>query len=207
MLYKFMTIGIDEVGRGALAGPVTVAAVAVPRELRIRNYELGNLKDSKKLSSKKREAWFAFFKNHSQIAYAVARVYPKKIDRINISNAANLAASRAFKKLVAKCQISNAKYRVLLDGGLCLGIKGINQRTIVKGDEKYKAIKIASIIAKVLRDKEMSRLSKKYPVYGFHIHKGYGTKDHIKSIKKHGPSDVHRASFLRFLRHSWISTL
>jgi len=205
-------IGIDEVGRGALAGPVVVAAVAVPRGLRIMNYEFGKLKDSKKLTPKRREKWFDFFRAHLKIDYAVARVYPRAIEKMNISKAANLAALRAFRRLVSsiKCQVSS--YDVFLDGGLFLG-NNVNIRenprknprlsarttvkTVVRGDEKIKAISAASIVAKVSRDKGMCHLAKKYPQYGFEIHKGYGTKKHFAAIRKHGPSEVHRLTFLR----------
>ena len=190
------TIGIDEVGRGSLAGPVVVAAVAMPKKLILRNEGLGKLRDSKKLSAKQREAWTKYFKNHQKISYALARVYPKTIDRINISRAANLAALRAFCRLIYDLRIKN--YEAFLDGGLFLGngkSRNNNGKTIIKGDEKITAIKIASIVAKVWRDNVMKRLAKKYPRYGFEIHKGYGTKIHFAAIKKFGPSEVHRRSF------------
>ncbi|TSC82090.1 MAG: ribonuclease HII [Parcubacteria group bacterium Gr01-1014_20] len=192
-------IGLDEVGRGSLAGPVVVAAVLIPKGLRIMNYELGIMKDSKKVNSQKREKWFRFFKNHPDVLYTLARVYPKKIDQINISNAANLAALHAYERLV-----SGIIYKVpdvYLDGGLYLGggKNRIPAKTVIRGDEKITAIKIASIIAKVSRDKFMARLAKKYPKYNFETHKGYGTKRHIQVIKKFGPLIVHRRSFLRFI--------
>ncbi len=192
-------IGIDEVGRGSLAGPVVVAAVALPAGARFRN-----LKDSKKLSADKREEWFAYVKKES-IAYTVARVYPKGIDIINISGAANLAAVKSFSRLLGRLGIKRQKnLKIFLDGGLYLtksrphSIKFENwqTKTIIKGDEKINAIKLASIVAKVTRDKYMKRLHNSYPQYNFHINKGYGTKNHIKSIKKHGSSEVHRRSFV-----------
>lgn len=202
---KFV-IGIDEVGRGALAGPVTVVAVAAPKNLEFRIWNLGRLRDSKKLSAKQREAWFTYFKDHPQIEYAVARVYPRAIERMNISAAANLAALRAFSRLVAKCQVSGVKCQVFLDGGLHLGnprsprqsafSQRMSARTVVRGDEKIKAVAIASIIAKVYRDRLMARLAKQYPQYGFEIHKGYGTKAHLAAIRKHGASGMHRLTFL-----------
>jgi len=124
------------------------------------------------------------------------------IDKIGISNAANLAASRALEKVIANCKIANCK--IFLDGGLYLNQNiRVNQRThqrqsvstIIKGDEKIPAIMLASIIAKVIRDRLMIKLHKKYPQYGFDKHKGYGTKFHIKAIKKFGPSPIHRQSF------------
>ncbi len=191
-------IGIDEVGRGSLAGPVVVAAVALPAGARFRN-----LKDSKKLSADKREEWFAYVKKES-IAYTVARVYPKGIDIINISGAANLAAVKSFSRLLGNLGIKRQKnLKIFLDGGLYLtksrphSIKFVNwqTKTIIKGDEKINAIKLASIVAKVTRDRYMIKLHELYPKYGFDAHKGYGTKTHIKAIRRHGYSDVHRRSF------------
>ncbi len=223
-------MGIDEVGRGSLAGPVVVAAVAVPKELRIRNYELGKLRDSKKLSAKQRELWFEYFKKHPQITYSLAKVYPRVIERKNISKAANLAALRAFRRLVSSFpeaeprrkasfqrgrqvrygagKFQDPRFKIFLDGGLYLGnnittSQVVNNRTcdvktLIKGDEKITAIKAASILAKVSRDRFMKRLAKKYPRYGFEVHKGYGTKRHMRAIKKYGPSPAHRLTFLRF---------
>ena len=196
---KKYVIGIDEVGRGALAGPVVVAVALIKDQRTVRAHrELGKLKDSKKLSPKKRRAWFAYFKDHPAIGYAVARVYPRRIEKINISRAANLAAERAYKKLIADHRLSVSRLRIFLDGGLFLGNgeQPKNAKTIVKGDEKIPAVAIASIIAKVSRDRFMCRLAKKCPVYGFDTHKGYGTKAHYKVLKKHGPSDMHRITFL-----------
>ncbi|MEK7555341.1 MAG: ribonuclease HII [Patescibacteria group bacterium] len=203
-------IGIDEVGRGPLAGPVVVAALAAPNNLKfkIKNFppKAGQplaekfktkLRDSKKLSPKQREIWFKWIKEN--LHYSIASVYPSVIDRINISNAANLAANRAFKKIIANYKIANCK--IFLDGGLylskSLNSKSyiLNSRTIIKGDEKIPAIALASIVAKVVRDKKMAEYHKKYPRYGFAQHKGYGTKKHIKAIKKHGISLIHRKSF------------
>lgn len=199
-------VGIDEVGRGALAGPVVVAAAALLQKAGPpRSVALGPLKDSKKLTAKKREAWCAYFNDHTQIQFAVARVYPRQIERRNISKAANVAAERAFDRLVQKYRL-DPKISVFLDGGLFLGNssqRGIgdqgkikNAKTIIKGDEKINAIKVASIVAKVHRDKFMRGLAKKYPAYGFEVHKGYGTTAHMAAIKKHGASAAHRLTFL-----------
>lgn len=207
---------MDEVGRGSLAGPVAVAAALIPKGLKIRNRELKELKDSKKLSPTQREKWSKYFKNHPQISYAISRVYPRKIEKINISSAANLAALRAFLRLSKTYNLKPSTCSIFLDGGLYLGNqryakKGqrksasslrLSATTVVKGDEKIPAIKIASIIAKVSRDAQMRRLAEKYPRYGFEIHKGYGTKAHLAAIKKFGPSAIHRQSFLRFLQNS-----
>ena len=192
-------IGIDEVGRGPLAGPVTVVALALPRALRIKNNELGELKDSKKLSAKRREKWETIVINNPTIFYETASVYPKMIDRINISKAANLAATRAVTKLISNYQFLISNLRIYLDGGLYLNQRSLNARTIVRGDEKFTCIKLASIMAKVKRDRAMKRNNKKYPAYGFDDHKGYGTKKHILALKKHGMSPIHRKTFLKFL--------
>lgn len=202
-------IGIDEVGRGSLAGPVVVCAAAIPAGWRpvcsgvkVRNrFNSGRkigLRDSKKLSSRQREAWFKYLTKHPALRYSIARVYPRKIEKLNITNAANLAALKAFRKLTAVCGAKFKTCSVLLDGGLFLGNGGHFPRakTVVRGDEKFVAVKIASILAKVHRDWLMARLAKKYPVYGFEIHKGYGTKNHLAAIRKYGPSPVHRLTFI-----------
>ena len=200
-------IGIDEVGRGALAGPVTVAALALQTNIRTsqvhKTCDVPKLKDSKKLSSKQREEWFKWIKKHTNklknvsMFYAVESVSPKIIDKINISQAANLAATNAFRRLIKKVKIKNC--RVCLDGGLYLP-KILNSKfhilnSIIKGDEKIPAIALASIVAKVHRDKLMKRLHKKYPRYDFINNVGYGVKKHIKAIKKYGLSPIHRKSF------------
>ena len=206
-------IGIDEVGRGSLAGPVAVCAVCIPTNLKLsarggsasggktKNLKLGKLRDSKKLIADRRERWFEYFSANKKVRYAIARVHPRKIEEINISRAANLAASRAYKQLFARHEIDAEKCAVFLDGGLYLGnkrksVKEYGAHTVIKGDEKILAITIASIIAKVVRDRWMRKLSKKFPGYGFEIHSGYGTKRHIAAIKKFGPSSAHRLTFL-----------
>jgi ribonuclease HII len=194
-------IGIDEVGRGALAGPVMVAAALVPYDFFVAPVQAGVhasiIKDSKKLSPKQREAWFLYFKESLAVDFAVARVYPRGIEKMNISRAANLAALRAYKRLIANGTLQIA-HKIFLDGGLFLGrgAQPKNAKTIVKGDEKIPAVAIASIVAKVSRDHFMVRLAKKYPEYGFEAHKGYGTKKHYKALKKHGPCEAHRKTFL-----------
>ncbi len=199
-------IGIDEVGRGPLAGNVTVAAVAMAKKLKLKTRNL-KLRDSKKLTSRQREIWFSCIKKELCLPYAVASVSPRAIDKINISEAANLAASRAFNKLILKLKkpASLEGSRIFLDGGLFLQssklkIWDLKPKTIIKGDEKIPAISLASIVAKVSRDRQMKNLSKKYPQYGLEKHKGYGTKEHFKAIKKHGPSKIHRLTFLKKMR-------
>lgn len=205
------SVGIDEVGRGSLAGPLFVSAAAIPANLHFGN----SLKDSKKLSPKQRAEWFKKIKSHPGVTFAISRIYPRAIEKKNVSRAANLAALRAFKRLTSNFQRLTSNTSVFLDGGLYLGngrqrILKLPHRsalsprlsattvvkTVVKGDEKIPAIKIASIIAKVSRDRTMVRLAKKYPQYKFEVHKGYGTKRHIQAIKKFGPSKIHRLTFL-----------
>lgn len=190
-------IGIDEVGRGSLAGPVTVAVVAIPVNLKLPRLNLNRLRDSKKLTPRQREQWFQYIKSHNRIFYAVASVSPAKIDRINISKSANLAAFRAFSKLTSLQNVNIGKrpVQILLDAGLSLPA-AIKHRAFIKGDEKFNCIKLASIVAKVSRDRFMGKMHKKFPVYGFDKHKGYGTKKHFAAIKKYGPGKIHRLTFL-----------
>lgn len=181
-------IGIDEAGRGPLAGPVVVAGVlyrggtAFPKVLR-------GIKDSKKLSARQREEWFTRITACPDFAWAVARVSPVTIDRINILQASRLGARRVYAKLAPSNNVM-----AMLDGGLLLPA-GVPQETIVKGDEKIPLIAAASIIAKVTRDRLMIKLHKKYPRYRFDLHKGYGTVLHRKFLVQFGPSPIHRASF------------
>ena len=191
-------VGSDEVGRGSLAGPVVVAAVLLPQKLRIRSYKSSPLRDSKRLTASGRENWFGFFRKNPVIKYTLAKVHPRKIEKINISRAANLAALRAYLRLTKNFKFHIPSFMIYLDGGLYLG-NGKNRvlaRTVIRGVLKLPAIKIASIIAKVNRDKLMTRLAKKYPRYGFEVHKGYGTRAHYAAIKKFGPSEIHRSTFL-----------
>ena len=197
-------IGLDEVGRGALAGPVVVAAAAIPINLVVRSGGgRVTLRDSKKLSARQRELWFNYFRRSPKLYSAVAKVHPRTIEKINISRAGNRAALRAIRKLIPLLPCPVSRVAVFLDGGLYLGNKrqgarGVEYRakTIIRGDEKITAVKIASIIAKVTRDRLMVRLSERYPEYGFEIHKGYGTLRHRRVIKKYGRTVVHRSTFL-----------
>lgn len=200
---KKWTIGIDEVGRGALAGPVVVCAAllkgVIPAEAGVRISKSGKLRDSKKLSGRQREKWFSYFKSCPTIDFAVARIYPRRIEKMNISRAANLAAGRACERLIAGHGLTSCDVHIFLDGGLFLGnaAQPKNARTVVKGDEKFPAVAIASIIAKVSRDRFMVRLAKKYPEYGLDAHKGYGTKRHYEALERYGSRDIHRKTFLR----------
>lgn len=190
-------IGIDEAGRGPLAGPVAVAGVAVKtKDKRQRIKILRGIRDSKKLSAKQREEWYKILTNHPKIDWAVTKIWPKVIDRINIAQAANLGAARVYKRLSLggkRLSLGRTIFPVL-DGSLYLS-KNIPHETIIKGDEKIPVIAAASIIAKVTRDRTMLRLHKKYPQYGLDVHKGYGTKLHRAMVKKFGRAEVHRKSF------------
>jgi len=188
-------IGIDEAGRGPLAGPVVVGAVALPKGSSLSFKGLPKLKDSKQLSKSQREVWFEYIKNNPDIFFSSARIYQKKIDRINIAQASNLAASKALEYLMREI---GEPYEILIDGSLYLGDpahKDLNAKTIIRGDEKRTAIKLASIVAKVTRDRYMDLLHERYPEYGFGSHKGYGTKFHLKMIKKHGICPIHRRTY------------
>jgi ribonuclease HII len=155
--------------------------------------KLSALHDSKKLTPKQRDAWYAHLTRHPRIRYAVARVYPRQIEKRNISRAANLAAWRAFTRLAVRG-------RVFLDGGLFLKDKAhsasLKAKTIIKGDENIPAVAMASIIAKVTRDRFMKRMAEHYPGYGFELHKGYGTRAHLAAVRRIGPSPIHRRTFL-----------
>lgn len=148
------------------------------------------LRDSKSLTSSQRLYFAQLLKNHPRIAYSLARVYPRVIDRINVFQATRLAMKRAVKRLVPKPDF------LLIDGAAVLKRNTIPQRAVVKGDKKIFSIAAASVLAKVTRDAIMKRLSKKFIGYGFERHKGYATRSHYKALRKYGPSKVHRLSFL-----------
>ena len=196
-------IGVDEAGRGPLAGPVSVGVCVVPASLtrkillrQVRASGISKLKDSKKLSAKMREVWFAKMQEmqkNRQINFSVTLVSNKIIDTKGLSFAIKKALFLSLKNL----EVSPTDCLVLLDGGLHAPAQFIHQKTIIKGDEKEFAISLASIAAKVTRDRHMTRLAKKYPAYNFEIHKGYGTARHIATIKKEGISPIHRHSFLK----------
>lgn len=178
--------GVDEAGRGPLAGPVFAAAVILPEGME----DIG-INDSKKLSEKKRDALFDIIKEKA-IAWSVASADEKEIDEINILNATFLAMKRAVEGLSVKPDAA------LIDGNRKPGL-GIEEMTVIKGDAKSVSIAAASILAKVSRDRYLLELDKKYPEYQFSKHKGYPTKLHYEMIKEHGISPVHRLSFLKNL--------
>lgn len=190
-------IGVDEVGRGPLAGPVAVGAVLLKSEILKKNKAWGSgFKDSKKLSSKAREAWLHKIneaRKEGWLEYAVIFVSSKVIDKKGLSYAIRSAVSKALINI----KKSPNETKILLDGGLRAPSQYLNQETIIKGDEKELSIALASIVAKVARDKRMVSLSKKFPQYGFEKHKGYGTRAHYEAIKNHGITPQHRKSFLK----------
>ena len=192
-----MIIGIDEVGRGPLAGPVTVAAVAAKYPVLSIRYQVffRNIRDSKKLTPKKRDEWFKKLTVNPRILIAHSSVSHKIIDRIGITKAVSRAVKNCLRILNTKYLILDTHHKVLLDGSLHAPAEYKDQQTIIKGDEKIPIISAASIIAKVIRDRKMVRLAKEYPEYAFEIHKGYGTKFHRAAIRKYGICDIHRRSF------------
>lgn len=192
-------IGIDEVGRGPLAGPVAVGAACIYVEHKTKVAKLFPIvKDSKKLSAKAREEWMVRIREAEAagfIATTVAFVAPGPIDKNGIAPSIRLALTKALEAVEHEVEHT----RVLLDGGLRAPAHYKNQETIIKGDEKELAIALASIVAKVARDKRMIALAKKYPAYGFEQHKGYGTRAHYEALEKHGLTPHHRTSFLKRL--------
>lgn len=185
---KKLIAGMDEVGRGPLAGPVCVACVIMPLDDLIEGVD-----DSKKLSEKKRELLFEQIKEKA-ICYSIQMVDEQTIDKINILEATKLAMKRAVESMSVTPDV------VLVDAINKLDVE-TEIKGIIKGDALSYSIGCASILAKVTRDRLMCDLAKEYPEYGFEKHKGYGTKVHIEAIKKYGPCVYHRLSFLKFLEN------
>ena len=176
--------GVDEAGRGPLAGPVCAAAVILPE-----NLEIPGLNDSKKLTDKKRRELFPIIKEQA-ISYGIAFASEQEIDEINILQATFLAMQRAIDQLEGKANFA------LIDGNREKDF-GLPVMTVVKGDSRSANIAAASVLAKVTRDLYMEELAKEYPQYGFEIHKGYGTKAHYAALTELGASPVHRKTFLK----------
>ena len=176
--------GVDEAGRGPLAGPVCAAAVILPAGIQIPG-----LDDSKKLSEKRREALFDVIVDQA-LAYGIAFAEVAEIEELNILGATFLAMNRAIEQLPISPALA------LIDGNRNSGI-AVPSRSIVGGDGKCASIAAASILAKVTRDRYMYEMAQQYPQYGFDKHKGYGTKAHYAAIREFGPCDIHRMSFLR----------
>ena len=181
-----LVAGVDEVGRGPIAGPVVAAAVILPLDEEKR---ILGINDSKKLSAKKREALAEQIKE-AALAYAIEEVSHEVIDEINILQATRLAMKRAIEKL------SPCPDFVLTDGNMTLDIS-FPQESIVKGDAKVASIGAASILAKVHRDALMTKFAEQFPCYGFERNEGYGTKEHIEAIKERGICQIHRKTFVK----------
>ena len=179
-----LVCGVDEAGRGPLAGPVCAAAVILPPELVIPG-----LNDSKKLTDKKRRELYDVITAEA-VSYGIAFASEKEIDKINILQATFLAMARAMEKLTPQPELA------LIDGNRAKDF-GLPVRTIVKGDSLSASIAAASILAKVTRDRLMEQYDEAYPQYGFAIHKGYGTKRHYEALREFGPSPIHRMTFLK----------
>lgn len=176
--------GVDEVGRGPLAGPVCAAAVILPKGMIINGVD-----DSKKLSEKKRERLYEEIINNA-VAYSVAFVEPSVIDEINIRQATHKAMQQAVYDLKTKADF------LLVDGNDRIAFDGVESEYVVKGDSKFECIAAASIVAKVTRDRYMVEMDSVYPHYGFAKNKGYGTKEHMLGIRQYGIADIHRRSFI-----------
>jgi ribonuclease HII len=216
-------IGIDEVGRGPIAGPVAVCAFLLKDEKILENQKdknLPKLKDSKKLSKKQRELWFEYLKKQKEEGncdYFVSFVSSENIDKFGIAKCIQKALDKSLMKITSPenlftrssdeggrvarpsqkdIQDQFSSFHIFLDGGLHAPKEYENQETIIKGDELYPVISCASIIAKVTRDRIMAKYGKEYPEYGFEKHSGYGTKAHYEAIKKHGRTPIHRKTFI-----------
>lgn len=210
------TIGIDEVGRGPIAGPVAVGAFVFLDEKAKKLFR--GVKESKQLSERKREQWFGVIekvrndvviiggKKSRRVDFQVTFQSEKVIDTKGLSYAIRTALSTSLNTIVKRNRIGSvlkaepsnnfSHVKVLLDGGLKAPPHYMDQKTIIKGDEKEMTIALASICAKVLRDRKMNALAKKHPRYGFEKHKGYGTRAHYRAIRRYGRLGVHRKSFL-----------
>lgn len=176
--------GVDEAGRGPLAGPVCAAAVILPADI-----DIPGLNDSKKLSDKKRRELFPIIQEKA-VAYAIAFADHKEIDEINILQATYLAMERAISQLSVKPDLA------LIDGNRAKDF-GVPVQTIIHGDSLSANIAAASVLAKVTRDDYMLKMAEEYPQYSFEVHKGYGTKAHYAALTEYGPSPIHRMSFLK----------
>lgn len=186
-------VGVDEVGRGPLAGPVTVCALAVAKDF--DSTLCKGIKDSKKLSPAQRQKWLSVIntlKEQGSVQYSIVSVESDVIDSRGIS----YAITHALEGALAQLALDPHTTSVLLDGGLKAPPIFLNQQTIIKGDETEPIISMASIVAKEHRDALMKKCGEDYPEYGFAEHKGYGTKKHLDAIKKHGMSIVHRRTFI-----------
>ena len=200
-------VGIDEVGRGPIAGPVAVCAFLIKDDIFLKTSKekrLPKLKDSKKLSKKQREEWFRYLKvakTEGLCDFAVSFVSSKNIDRFGITKCIQKALDKSLFDITRQDLendnfLNPASLHLFLDGGLKAPIEYINQKTIIRGDELHPVISCASIMAKVMSDKVMTDFAKVHKNYGFEKHSGYGTKTHYIAIKKHGKTPIHRKTFI-----------
>ncbi|MCS7224964.1 MAG: ribonuclease HII [Armatimonadetes bacterium] len=185
-------IGVDEAGRGALAGPVVAAAVLIAEPECALHHPL--VRDSKTLSPREREEAFDYLLSRL-IFFAIGSASPKEIDRLNIRRATLLAMRRALQRLFKKIPLSPSRPVLVLVDGDPLGALPLPCRFVIKGDRTHPVISAASIIAKVSRDRLMERMEGKFPGYGLATHKGYATAQHIQALLQKGPSPIHRLSF------------
>jgi ribonuclease HII len=205
--YKIIA-GLDEAGRGPLAGPVAAAAVVVSdKRLEVRENDFRGIRDSKKLSAKQRDNWYKILTSHQNIQWGAGIVSEKIIDKINILEATKLAMVKAVLDLEKR--LGKSVDFLIIDGNFSIQIAQnaedrprqnlprsvLGQLSIIKADDTIFNCIAAGIIAKVTRDKMIMKLHKKYPAYGFDKHKGYGTKEHLLALRKHGPCEIHRRSF------------
>jgi len=192
-------VGLDEAGRGPLAGPVVAAAVVLKfknldliKNLKFKIKSFSEIKDSKQLPEKKRQELYEKIINSADIEWGIGVVSEKIIDKINILEATKLAMLKALRQ--AQGKLKNKIDFLILDGNFKID-SDVPQKSIIKGDQKVFSISAASIIAKVTRDRIMYKYDKKYPSYGFKKHKGYPTKAHFANLEKFGPCEIHRESF------------
>lgn len=195
-------VGIDEAGRGPIAGPVAVGGVIVRSDIlaKMKRRDLAGIRDSKKLTEKAREAWLTKmcgWKKEGKIDFAVTLVSSTQIDTYGIAPSVRKGIASVLQKLTADPRST----LVLLDGGIKAAEVFTKQKTIIKGDEKEAVIALASIAAKVTRDRKMCWFAEHFEGYGFEVHKGYGTKMHYSSIKKLGLVDIHRTTFCKGIRN------
>lgn len=193
-------VGIDEAGRGPVAGSVAVGAVIIPVDFNFE--EEVDLRDSKKHTPKQRENWFEYLeelKKDKKLYYQVGFSTSKRIDNEGIMRSIQSALCSALYIALKKIKTDTKETLILLDGGLRAPREFIYQETIIRGDSKEPVISLASIVAKVERDRKMVKLNKRYPKYEFDKHKGYGTKRHYELIRMHGMCEIHRRSFLKSL--------
>lgn len=184
--YRFV-VGLDEVGRGPLAGPVVACAVCIKNKADHNIFK--KIRDSKKLNASQREKWYKALTQNPDVKWGIGIVSNKVIDKKNIFQATKLAMRLALKDLKIKPNF------LLLDGSFLLDGLLVSQKAVPKGDTRIVSCAAASVIAKVIRDRMMVKYHIQYPEYGFNEHKGYGCKKHYRALEKHGPTPIHRMSF------------